>query len=50
MTLLSKLASGIVFAVHMLGLLILGILFIIAPELAMSLGLGVFRFKTALEG
>lgn len=50
MALLFKLASGIAFAVQMLGLLILGVIFIIAPELAMSLGLGVFKFKTALTG
>jgi|GEM_PF-2136691 len=50
MALLSRLASAVIFSVQMLGLLILGLIFIIAPQLAMRLGVGIFRFKTALEG
>ena len=50
MTLLSRMAAAIVFGFEMLGLLIIGLIFIIAPELALNLGLGMFRLKYVFEG
>lgn len=50
MALIYRIVSVISFSFQMLGLLTLGLIFIIAPGLAMSLGVGLFRFKTALSG
>ncbi|MGE5390019.1 MAG: hypothetical protein ACM3PE_03035 [Deltaproteobacteria bacterium] len=50
MGLLSRVATAVSFLLQMLGILILGLIFIIAPGVAMSLGVGIFRFKTALAG
>lgn len=47
---LSKIVAGLFFTLQMLGLLIIGLFFIIAPELAINLGMGMIKLKTAFEG
>lgn len=44
---ISKFIESMVLSVQMLGLLIVGLVFIFAPNLAVSMGLGYMKFRSA---
>ncbi|WP_157048989.1 hypothetical protein [Syntrophomonas palmitatica] len=50
MALIFRITAAMRSVVQLLGLLILGLVFIVAPELALDLSISIFRFRSELQG
>lgn len=48
--LLANLVQSLFLGIQLLGFLILGLIFVIAPDLAVGLGINYMKFRTAVLG
>ena len=47
--LFGKFIKSMILSIQFLGLMILGLIFIISPDLAVDLGMNYYKFRTALS-